>query len=506
LLSALTTAAGSAEEYRVDENASGGYLNIRNGPGVGHQVVGRIPAGTNGVEVTDCESPDDNGRSTKLWCEVEWSGHSGWASTCCMSPVTVDGGFLTPDSIEADDGSDAAAATDCDRLAARPMMGDTPPEISGILFDQIDVQSAIAACRRAISEHPQAARFYFELGRALQASHDYPTALAYYKKAADAGERAAMTNLGYLYQFGLGVSVDYAAARNLYEQAAALGDPPAMTGLGYLYATGAGVPQDYSKAIPWYERAANESEPIAVVNLGRLYEHGRGVPQDYAQARVWYQKALGLGYTAATDDLARVSQEEAAAASSAQKAAANGSSKAAAEPRQSAGSGDDNAAGSDESGDSGSDNQADGNSGSDGNTDSDDGMCSPNRIGPEASRSDPIPSGADGTWTIVCDEDGDANIRTYYGGAQDQSASTIEDWCGSSNVLLELGGCSGNGGNVGVAWPKSMTLREAAEAKQVWMACPSGDPYSGNYVASLHRAAEQAKRICSIKSGCECGP
>jgi tetratricopeptide (TPR) repeat protein len=508
-LLATTSCAGWAEEYKIDDNAAGGYLNIRNGPGVGHSIVGHIPAGTNGVEVKTCQSPDDDGRSTKLWCQVEWSGLSGWASSCCMAPVNEDdgtysSGFLNPQSIEIDNGADATTATDCDRLAARPMMGDTPSEISGIALERIETKSAIAACSRAIANQPKTARFVFELGRAFDAAQDYSSALAYYKKAAAAGERAAMTNLGYLYQYGLGVTANDDAARVLYEQAAGLGDPPAMTDIGYMYESGAGVPRDYAQAVLWYEKAANGGEINAILDLARLYEQGEGVPQDYSRARAWFGKAVGLGYTAAADDLNRLSKEEARNSSS-KEHSANSSAVPAEDANQTADAGDGSSAGGDESVDGGSDNQADDNSGDGGDTDQESrGMCTPNRIGPEASRSDPVPSDADGTWSIICDEDGSATLRTYYGGDQDESASIVEDNCGSSNVMVELGGCPGEGGNVGIAWPRSMTLLEASEAKQVWMACPSGDPASGNYLASLRGAADQAKNICTIKSGCEC--
>jgi uncharacterized protein YraI len=63
-------------------NVSDGILNMRRGPGTNHPVVASIPAGATGLAVGRCRSPEDG--SQFLWCEVEWQGRRGWASSCCM--------------------------------------------------------------------------------------------------------------------------------------------------------------------------------------------------------------------------------------------------------------------------------------------------------------------------------------------------------------------------------------------------------------------------------------
>lgn len=67
---------------RIRSTVSGGYMNVRSGPGLGHGVVGTIPAGTPDVRVDrqSCRASDD-GRTSKPWCRVEWSGVSGWVSS-----------------------------------------------------------------------------------------------------------------------------------------------------------------------------------------------------------------------------------------------------------------------------------------------------------------------------------------------------------------------------------------------------------------------------------------
>ena len=78
----------SAENYRVNDHVSDGFLNMRTGPGLGHDVVVAIPEGSGGLTIGECQSSDDNGRTTQGWCRAEWSGHSGWVSRCCIAQET----------------------------------------------------------------------------------------------------------------------------------------------------------------------------------------------------------------------------------------------------------------------------------------------------------------------------------------------------------------------------------------------------------------------------------
>jgi uncharacterized protein YraI len=51
-------------------------LNIRNGPGTRHQILGSMSAGTL-VDVYRCV-PRDDGIVGAPWCEVVWQGIRGW--------------------------------------------------------------------------------------------------------------------------------------------------------------------------------------------------------------------------------------------------------------------------------------------------------------------------------------------------------------------------------------------------------------------------------------------
>ena len=56
---------------------------------------------------------------------------------------------------------------------------------------------------------------------------DYATALELYTKAADAGNTRAITNLGRMYEYGLGVEQSYEKAIKYYKKASEMGQPAA---------------------------------------------------------------------------------------------------------------------------------------------------------------------------------------------------------------------------------------------------------------------------------------
>jgi uncharacterized protein len=133
-----------------------------------------------------------------------------------------------------------------------------------------------------VEAEPANRRLAYQLGRGLEASKSYREAHRWYERAAVAGSRDAMGDLGRLYHGGLGVSRDYAEARRWLEKAAALGQHAAMGNLGVLYRDGHGVVQDYAEARRWFQKAAALGLRDAMSNLGIAHASGQGVPQDYA--------------------------------------------------------------------------------------------------------------------------------------------------------------------------------------------------------------------------------
>jgi TPR repeat protein len=104
---------------------------------------------------------------------------------------------------------------------------------------------------------------------------DYKSALAFFRKTAEAGNVKAMTYLGVMYEKGQGVKTNYAHAIQWYQKAADFGDPRAMNNLASMYEDGHGLTRDYAKAINWYGKAASLGYERAMSSLERLEEQQR---------------------------------------------------------------------------------------------------------------------------------------------------------------------------------------------------------------------------------------
>lgn len=136
-----------------------------------------------------------------------------------------------------------------------------------------------------------------------------------YQEAAEAGDTAAMVNLGILYENGRGVAQDFAKAREWFQKAADAGNAEGMLNLGQLYQ----IFSDDTRASDWYRKAATAGNTTAMNRLGDMYFAGwlsqdcvNGYPRDYARqyalAQEWYQKAIAVGSVEAMDKLAYLYQ------------------------------------------------------------------------------------------------------------------------------------------------------------------------------------------------------
>lgn len=97
----------------------------------------------------------------------------------------------------------AADAHDCDTEAAHPSDPDRvgPGKASG----EVDTDRAIPACRRAVDEQPDIARFHYQLGRAIvyhadANNSDFSEGLAHLKQAADMEYSQAVFVLGLMHR------------------------------------------------------------------------------------------------------------------------------------------------------------------------------------------------------------------------------------------------------------------------------------------------------------------
>ena len=97
-------------------------------------------------------------------------------------------------------------------------------------------------------------------------SSDFDEAL----KHANHGNSIAQSNLGVMYENGLGVAQDYIEAVNWYRKAAEQGDSGAQSNLGSMYAMGSGVPEDRLKAYAWWSLAKSQGDRGAMQNMAAL--------------------------------------------------------------------------------------------------------------------------------------------------------------------------------------------------------------------------------------------
>ena len=121
---------------------------------------------------------------------------------------------------------------------------------------------------------------------------DYAGAMEAWRAKAAEGDPEAMTNVGTLYNLGLGVKRDYGKAAEWYEKAGQLGFVLAQFNLGNLYYGGQGVSRDLKQAARWYTAAAEGGHPKAQFYLAQMYESGEGVDESKQTALAWYQKAV----------------------------------------------------------------------------------------------------------------------------------------------------------------------------------------------------------------------
>ena len=115
-------------------------------------------------------------------------------------------------------------------------------------------------------------------------------------------------NLGYIMSHN-DTEEDDAEAATWFEKAIEKGSVIAITNLGWMYGNGKGVTQDYEKTIELYKQAADAGEDYAMNNLGRIYEYGeRGQEINLKEALKWYKLAAEKNHDGAQESVERVLQ------------------------------------------------------------------------------------------------------------------------------------------------------------------------------------------------------
>jgi|MDSW01.1.fsa_nt_gb hypothetical protein len=110
-------------------------------------------------------------------------------------------------------------------------------------------------------------------------------------KMANNGNATAQTELGSLYERGIGMPRNPEDALMWYQLAAKQGNSLAEFHIGSLYERGSGVQKNFEKAVYWYEKASNKGNKSAMAALAYLYDRGLGVNRNFSEARLLYDKA-----------------------------------------------------------------------------------------------------------------------------------------------------------------------------------------------------------------------
>ena len=160
------------------------------------------------------------------------------------------------------------------------------------LIDSIDVSNVTVQSKIG---------WMYEYGYGV--SKDEIEAVRWYYKAAGQGNAIAQTKLGLCYEDGLGVSKDKGEAVKWYLKAADKGDDVAQLMLGLCFQEGEGVDKNTSEAVKWYRKAAEQGNAVAQSKLGICYWQGLGVVKDTKEAFKWFCKSALQGDAIAQGNL-----------------------------------------------------------------------------------------------------------------------------------------------------------------------------------------------------------
>jgi TPR repeat protein len=83
------------------------------------------------------------------------------------------------------------------------------------------------------------------------------------------------------------VQIDLAAALAWYKRAAGAGDREALHNVGWMYATGQGVKANQQEAYRWFLQAAQRGETADQFETARRLEEGEGVNKDLTLSYSW---------------------------------------------------------------------------------------------------------------------------------------------------------------------------------------------------------------------------
>ncbi|WP_319484255.1 hypothetical protein [uncultured Cohaesibacter sp.] len=183
-----------------------------------------------------------------------------------------------------------APETECDRLAAHPF--DPDAVATGVFYADLDAAKVVEACQAAITDYPQEARFFTQLARGLHKAGKPSLVYAASKQGAELGSGQSMAYLGVLYKNGTSVPESQPEALAWFDKAAAAGNPGGMVFAAAMYRDGVGTDRNYERAAELYRKASDLDVAEASADLGIFYDRGQGVERNPEQAASLLLKAF----------------------------------------------------------------------------------------------------------------------------------------------------------------------------------------------------------------------
>jgi len=147
-------------------------------------------------------------------------------------------------------------------------------------------------------------------GKALPMDDAGAKGLAYWRRAAELGDRSAMCMLAMAYRDGRNAPRDPDEGARWSKRAAELGDMPSMMDLGRFYSDPDGGRGDGAMAIHWYQRAAEKGAYPATLNMANLHVAGLLVPKDVPRALALLRPLAEQGIPSAQSRLGQIYQNE----------------------------------------------------------------------------------------------------------------------------------------------------------------------------------------------------
>jgi TPR repeat protein len=184
------------------------------------------------------------------------------------------------------------------------MIGALVVAVAGVVFVlNLVVKGPAEALARATGEP-------YQDGMAAYRRANYPTALAQWTVAANAGDKRAQKALGDMHRLGQGADVDLRAAEGWYAKSAGQGVPEAQFELARLLDARAGNDRTLmDQALYWFKNAALQRNVEAQSVVATFHERGRGIRVDLVEAAAWYGFAAGQGHAQAGAARARLTAE-----------------------------------------------------------------------------------------------------------------------------------------------------------------------------------------------------